>query len=256
MRLGARGWMLAGTMLGGGIALAQSTAVAPPPVTVQDCTKLKGAAKKDCQAKAAQNAAPASAPATGADRFPFPEEQSKGAGAPGATADMPTGEPDPPAESMKPMHVPGAEADRPGDSSSSSSSSTPDGSPPPPVDDDAAPTTSGSDTPIRPGTLKDLGSRGDSSAARQKLEQSRVEDDLRVGHYYFKDGDYAGATARYRDALAHDADNPDAHFGLAEVLVKQNKQAEAIAQLERYLQLAPDDDHTKDARKLLAKLKH
>ncbi len=232
--------------------VAQS-ALPPPPVAMPDCTRLKGNAKKDCTAKVAQAAAAPTPASDTTDRFPFPAEQLKRGTPAGATADMPTGEPDPPSESMKPMHVPGADADPPSGYSSSSSSS--DSAPPPPADDDAPPTTSGSDTPIKPGTLKDLGSRGDSTEARRKLEQTRVEDDLKVGHFYYRDGDFAGAAARYRDALSHDADNPDAHFGLAEVLIKQNKPTDAVAHLQRYLELAPDDDHTKDARKMLAKLK-
>lgn len=81
-----------------------------------------------------------------------------------------------------------------------------------------------------------------------------MEDDLKVGRFYFKDGNYAGATARYQDALQHDPENPEAHFGLAQVLLKQNKRQDAIGHLQRYVQLAPDDEHTKEAQKLLAKL--
>ncbi len=253
------GWMVAGVLASGMAIKAQTNA--PPPVTAPDCTKLKGTAKKDCVANAAQaKDATSSATKDGGDPFPFPEEQSKKNRVTGMTADMPTGDPDPPTSSMKPMHVPGADADSPAEpgspSSSSSSSSGDSTSASRPDEDDAAPTTSGSDTPIKPGVLKDLGSRGDSTAARKKLEQTRVEDDLKIGHFYYNDGNYAGATARYNDVLSHDAENPDAHFGLAQVLLKQNKQADAIAHLERYLQLAPDDDHTKDAQKMLARLKH
>ena len=62
------------------------------------------------------------------------------------------------------------------------------------------------------------------------------------------------ALARYRDALQHDPENPDAHFGLAQVLLKQSKRDEAVTHLKLYVQLAPDDDHTKEAQKLLARL--
>lgn len=156
------------------VAAAAQTAVPPPPVTLPDCGKLKGSAKKDCTARAAQNAATPTPASDTTDRLPFPAEQSKRGTPAGTTADMPTGEPDPPSESMKPMHVPGADADPPAGSSSSSSSSSSDGTlPPPPEDDDAPPTTSGSDTPIKPGKLKDLGARVDSTEARRKLELTR-----------------------------------------------------------------------------------
>ncbi len=104
--------------------------------------------------------------------------------------------------------------------------------------------------------LRDLGQpKSNPAEARTKLEATRVEDDIKVGRFYFKDGNYTGATARYKDALERDPENPDAHFGLAEVLIKQNKRADAAAELQKYLVLAPDDDHTKDARKMLAKLR-
>ncbi len=258
--------VVAGTLIPG-VLLAQGAAAAAAPVPVTtpapDCTKLKGKARKDCVASVAEAAAQKPAVDGTADRFPFPEASSKAGGElPKATEDMPTSNvPLPPAESLKPLgSLPpdgaggGSSSSSDGGSSSSSSSSSGAGAVPDAGDDDAAPTTAGGDTPVRAADLKDLGSRGDTSKAREALELTRVEDDLRVGHFYFRDGDYKGATARYQDALTHDPDSADAHFGLAEVLLKQNKRAEAAVHLQRYLELAPDDDHTKDARKMLAKL--
>ena len=164
------------------VGLGHAQTLPPPPVTVQDCTKLKGSSKKDCLRTNGPNGTTTAAPsAKDKDPFPFPEDQSKGV-VPGGTADMPTGEPDPPASSLKPMQVPGADADPPSGSSSSSSSSSnssssssssQNGAPTLPPDDDAPPTTAGSDTPIVPGALKDLGSRGDSSQ-RGKSWSKRV----------------------------------------------------------------------------------
>ncbi len=251
--------MVVGCALGIGVlagaAAAQTPVGAPPPVTVQDCTRLKGKAKKECVAANAPAPAAATKPADADDKFAFPEGDSKNGGeterAGGQVrkdvGDMPTsGVPDPPAESVAPP---------PPAAGSSSSSSSSGGGAPAADDDDAAPTTVGGDTPVKASDLKNLGARTDSAEGRRKLEQTRVEDDLKVGRYYFKDGNYPGATARYQDALQRDPDNPEAHFGLAEVLLKQNKRPEAVAQLQRYLELAPDDDHTKDAQKMLAKLR-
>ncbi len=252
-------------LMAGDFAVAQQQAP-PPPVTVQDCTKLKGMARKECASQQTVKAEPKSVTpaATPDDKFAFPEDASKNggelqrgaakaaaAGKGSATGDMPTSDvPDPPAESLKPLH--------PGDvgaPAGSSSSSSPAGADASTGDDDAAPTTAGGDTPVKASDLRNLGQpRGDITEARTKLEGSRVEDDLKVGRFYFKDGNLAGATARYKDALKRDPENPDAHYGLAEVLLKQNKRVEAAAELQRYLALAPDDDHTKDARKMLAKL--
>ena len=264
VRIRGRFSVAALVLLAGGSVVAQQQA--PPPVTVQDCTKLKGKAKKDCAAAApapGQSKSGETGPAQD-DKFAFPDDASKNGGelqqrtvtgSPAtkpATGDMPTsGVPDPPAESMQPLRPDGTPAPA-GSSSSSSSSSGGDAA----ADDDAAPTTAGADTPVKSSDLRNLGQpKGDVTEARTKLEATRVQDDIKVGHFYFKDGDYTGAAARYRDALERDPENPDAHFGLAEVLLKQNKRADAALELQKYLQLAPDDDHTKDARKMLAKLR-
>ena len=259
-----------------------------------DCSKLNGRSRSACEAKQkagaggdasagaggvaakAVDASPGEMPTTG---VPDPPDASgvvgasssdasrrKGADAAGA-GEMPTaGVPDPPSESMEPLRpssggvtpLDGAAPTGSSPSSSSSSSSragAEPGSPAvDPAEEDAAPTVPGGDSPVKSAALKDLGSHADTSGARAKLEQTRVEDDLKVGGFYFKSGNLAGATARYQDALQHDPDNPDAHFGLAQVLLKQNKRDEAARQLQAYVKLAPDDDHTKEAQKLLVKL--
>lgn len=263
---------LLGLMLGASTtALAQSGSGA-----AADCTKLKSKERSACEAKsraeaAAQKDGSGQGSVQGSGEMPttgVPDPQSgemptKGVPDP-PRGDMPTaGVPDPPPESMKPMRPSGAgslppDAPRSGSSSGSSSSSSSSSSPADaigtPENDDVAPTKAGGDTPVNASSLKDLGSRADSTKSRAKLEETRVEDDLKVGRFYFKDGNYAGATARYQDALQHDPENPEAHFGLAQVLLKQNKRQDAIGHLQRYVQLAPDDEHTKEAQKLLAKL--
>ncbi len=247
---------------------AQVAPGTPDSLTRPDCGKLKGKDKSACLAKLkAEDDTARPQPAKGAtDPLAFPEASSrKGGEMQHGTGDMPTaGVPDPPSESMKPSDVdslPGSPAQKPSGSSSSSSgssfsSSSADSGVPGPAesDEDAAPTTAGSDTPVKASSLKDLGTRGNVSAARTKLEESRIDDDLKVGAFYFKDGNLVGAQARFRDALQRDPDNPDAHFGLAQVLLKQSKRDEAVTHLKRYVQLAPDDNHTREAQKLLAKL--
>lgn len=267
-------WVLA-AVLGG--AVTTQAQVAPPSILKDDCSGLKGKARRQCDARNAAGNGPAVAAKpdrddmpTGADAdVPGEPPTTRPTVAPKATAkpdtsDMPTGRDfDPPADSMGPL-LPdgtpdprGALPPRPltgaapsggaaqGASSSSSSSAD---------DDDVAPTTSGGDTPVKATTLKDLGSHGDSSAARVKLEQNRVADDVKVGRFYLKDGDLPGAEARFKDAIEHDPEDPEAHFAMAELLLEQKRNPEATAELKRYLDLAPDDEHTKDAKKMLAKL--
>ena len=270
--------MLAG-VLGGAWAVlfAQIAPIAPPSILKQDCSALKGKAKKQCEAhNAAGDAQTSAAPKpdtsdmpTGADAdvpgeppSPRPAQTAKPAAKPD-TSDMPMGkDADPPADSMVPLlpngqpdprgplpAVPKGSCSSAGSSSSSSSSSSGGAD-----DDDVAPTVAGSDSPVKAATLKDLGSHADSSAARVKLEQSRIADDVKVGRFYMQSGNLSGAEQRFRDALQHDPEDPEAHFAMAELLLKQKRNPEAAVELRQYLTLAPDDDHTKDAKKLLAKL--
>lgn len=266
-------WMLAVGLVGAG-CVARAQVLPPPSILKEDCGTLKGKSKKQCEARNAAGDAPAAVARpsdagsdmpTGADAdvpgeppSPRPAQGAKAAAKPN-TSDMPMGkDADPPASSMgplKPDGTPDTEGPpRPPSSSSSSSSSSSGAGGVAPDDDDVAPTTSGGDTPVKATTLKDLGSHADSSAGRVKLEKSRVTDDVKVGRFYLRDGDLAGAEARFKDALQHDPEDPDAHFAMAELLLKQKRNVDAAAQLKRYLELAPDDEHTKDAKKMLAKL--
>ncbi len=264
-------WVFAAVL--GGVGAVAHAQVAPPTILKEDCSALKGKSKKQCEARNAAGDAPAAAakPAdagdmpTGVDAdvpgeppSPRPAPAAKSTTKPN-TSDMPTGkDADPPADSMVPLLPdgrpdprgplpPASSSGSPSSSSSSSSSSAAD-------DDDVAPTTSGGDTPVKAATLKDIGSHADSSAARVKLEENRVNDDVKVGRFYLRDGNLNGAETRFKDALQHDPDDPEAHFAMAELLLRQKRSDEAAAQLRRYLELAPDDEHTKDAKKMLAKL--
>ena len=138
--------------------------------------------------------------------------------------------------------------DTPGNSGkSSSSSATDDG-------DDVPPTAAAPDAPVKASALRDLGSRGDTSAARTRLEQTRVADDLKVGAYYLQTGNTQGAYLRFKDAADHAPDEPDARFGLAESASKLNKRDEAVLNYREYLRLDTGGDHDKAARKALNRL--
>ena len=225
--------------------------------TAQKC-KPKDAA---CNAKAGADTNTAPAKPT-SEQFPFPVEDSKGNTSSTirtAQPDMPTsGVPDPPASSEKPMHLPpsgysgssssdDAENPSPGSAGAGSSSRPAD-------DDDVVPTTASPDAPVKSSALKDLGSRGDLSASRAKLEQTRVADDLKIGKYYLQDGNTQGAYLRYKDAAEHAPEEPDARFGLAESANKLNKHDEAVLNYREYLRLDAGGDHDKAARSALSKL--
>jgi Tfp pilus assembly protein PilF len=102
--------------------------------------------------------------------------------------------------------------------------------------------------------LKDLGSRGDMSAAHAKLEQTRFQDDLKVGKFYLQDGNPQGAYLRYKDAVDHVPDDPDALFGLAQAADKLKKKDEAILNYRETIKADPGGDHDRAARAALKDL--
>ena len=75
-----------------------------------------------------------------------------------------------------------------------------------------------------------------------------------------KDGDYVSARAQFEAAIAADADNADAHYGLAWILAEMaasgqpNLKSAAIAEFETFLELGGSDDQVKKATDALDRL--
>jgi hypothetical protein len=160
---------------------------------------------------------------------------------------MPTTDvPDPPSESDRPIRPPSGGSSSSGDDPGVSSSHDGSG-----ADDDVAPTVPAGDAPVKASPLKDLGSRGDTSAARAKLEKTRVADDLKVAKFYMNDGNAKGAYLRYKDAVEHDPIEPEARFGLAEAAAKLNMKEEAVLNYRVYLKLDEGGDHDRQTRNAL-----
>ena len=243
------------------IAIAQQ---APPPLQ-QDVKPAKKCKPKDTLCNQAQKQSSSSSsssdqPQSMHDQFPFPTDDSKHGGdaegtppAPAAPAANPNGlpampttpVPDPPAESEKPMNLPRDSSGSlpPGTSSSSSSD-----------DDDVAPTTADPNAPIKAAPLKDYGAKDSNEVIREKLDKTRLPDDLKVGRYYMDSGNTQGAYLRFKDAVSLDAEDPDARFYLAEAASKLNHREEAVSNYQECLKLDPGGDHDKAARRALAKL--
>jgi len=190
--------------------------------------------------------------APAADPFPFPKDDSKTNEVPGEN----------------PVPAPAANAPAPG-SASTPAGAKDDGKFPYPGDDvPAAPSpadgtgysSSGDNVPGNPaaGSVPDpqvrrkLELRDEGSAGH--VDTARADKDLNVADFYIKDGNYAGAYLRYKDAVTFDPDDPDAHFGLAEMARKKGKTAEAIAEYSATLKMDPKGKHAKESRKALAEL--
>jgi len=205
----------------------------------------------------------------GGNAFPFPgEQESPTPGTPGAAAPAPQnpalpapakpvgnafpfpGEPESPqpAAGDKPapgLHDAGSSGTGSDDSSSSSSSGGETGGEGPLTgDDDAA-----------------ARAAADKRAARRKLPavprlspSEREDEDLKVAAFYQNDGDYKGAYARALDAVSIAADDPDAHFALAEAARKLGKLDEAETHYKKCLTLDPVPKERKAAEKALKEM--
>lgn len=78
--------------------------------------------------------------------------------------------------------------------------------------------------------------------------------DLEVAHYYTTTGNFVAAYNRAKDAVATIADDPLAHFALAEGARNLKKMDEAIAEYKLCLKLDPDGIKAKAAARALAEL--
>jgi tetratricopeptide (TPR) repeat protein len=159
---------------------------------------------------------------TAAQENPFPEDVSKSAAA--------------------------AAKDSDADSSSSSSSS---GSSSSSAGGDADPNA---DLPRETGRRR-LKKPNDKDIQSGSLAgEGRAQDDVRVGRYYLGTGDFLGAYGRYSEAVRMDPTNLDAIYGLAAAAAGLHHTDEALANYKLYLQIAPDGNDAKSARKALRAL--
>jgi tetratricopeptide (TPR) repeat protein len=163
---------------------------------------------------------PAQKPSDAAKDNPFPEDVSKGAAAAAAK-----------------------DNNAAGSSSSSSSNSNPGGD----TDPDA-------DLPRDTGRRK-LKKPSDKDIQSGSLAgQGEAQDDVRVGRYYLSTGAYKGAYERFAEATRMDPTNVDAIYGLAAAAAGLHRIDEALTNYKLYLDIAPDGEKAKSARKAILAL--
>jgi tetratricopeptide (TPR) repeat protein len=164
-----------------------------------------------------------------AQENPFPEDVSKGAAA-AAAKDSGNG------------------SDASGSGSSSSSSSNPAG--------DAA----GGDTDPNADLPRENGRRRLKKPSENDIQsgslagQGKAQDDIRVGRFYLGDRNYTGAYGRFSEANRLDPTNLDAIYGLAAAAAGLHHTDEALTNYKLYLQIAPDGNDAKSARKAIRAL--
>lgn len=78
--------------------------------------------------------------------------------------------------------------------------------------------------------------------------------DVEVGNFYFKKGDYKGASDRFRDATKWNDGNAEAWLRLGEAEEKKQDRGAAKDAYTKYLQLAPDAKNVAEVKKRLGRL--
>jgi tetratricopeptide (TPR) repeat protein len=129
-----------------------------------------------------------------------------------------------------------------GSSGSSSSSSSPDDTDP------------NADLPRETGRRR-LRKPSDNDIQSGSLAgEGRAQEDIKVGRYYLGTGNYKGAYARFSDASRMDPTSADAIYGLAAAAAGLHHTDEALTNYKLYLEIAPDGNDAKSARKALRAL--
>jgi len=107
-----------------------------------------------------------------------------------------------------------------------------------------------------PGDRPDDESASDNSGVNEMKPWNphRAAKDIEVGDYYFKEKNYVGAEARYRDALEYKPNDAVATYKMAVILEKTNRICQARKYYESYLKILPSGPYAKDSRQALDKL--
>jgi tetratricopeptide (TPR) repeat protein len=80
----------------------------------------------------------------------------------------------------------------------------------------------------------------------------RAENDLKVGNFYFKKGNYKGAVNRFREATKWNPNYAEAYLRLGDSEEKMKDPKAAREAYAKYLELAPDSKEAASVKKKLA----
>jgi tetratricopeptide (TPR) repeat protein len=261
----ARSLGCAALVLGGVLAL--------PVIAQQSSTQDSGNAQNSSSSQSKQKQQTPPAHKNAAQENPFPADVSKQAAQQNQPADTPAapdaGHPDANQQTPQTSQKPGnaaaqdnpfpedvsksaaaaaAKSDDAGASSNSSSSSNAGG--------DAA----GGDTDPNADLPRNTGRRRLKKPSESDIQSGslagagKAQDDIRVGRFYLSDGNYKGAYGRFSEASRFDPTNLDAIYGLAAAAAGMHHTDEALTNYKLYLQIAPDGNDAKSARKAIREL--
>jgi tetratricopeptide (TPR) repeat protein len=206
-----------------------------------------------------------------AQENPFPEDVSKQAAQqqqPKEPADAPAAPDD---ANQQPQHQPGeaakdnpfpedvsksaaaAAAAKDNDASAGSSGSS---------SDSSSSSNAGGDADVDPNAdlPRDTGRRKLKKPSEKDIQsgslagQGEAEEDVRVGRFYLGTKDYQGAYGRFSEAARMDPTNVEAIYGLAAAAAGLHHTEEALTNYKLYLQIAPDGNNARSARKAIQSL--
>ena len=88
----------------------------------------------------------------------------------------------------------------------------------------------------------------------QKSEKSMLPLYNQLGSIYFRQKNYKQAEVVFKNALEIDSNFVNSHYGLASVYLQQNRSEEALQELQKVIELAPDGQMAKNAQELIQKI--
>jgi len=114
-----------------------------------------------------------------------------------------------------------------------------------------------SSTPPPPGAKEQIPPEEDKSIAptEYSFNPLQAEKDLKVGNYYWKQGKYRAAEARFREATRWNEGYGEAWLRLGEAAEKLKDPKEAREAYSKYLEVASDAKNAGEIRKKLERLK-
>jgi len=138
---------------------------------------------------------------------------------------------------------------------------TPDLGPPPPPPAHQQPATPDLGPPAPPADPSKESSSATTSApaepavpAAPAFDPLRAQKSVEVGQYYLKNGNYAAAIDRFKEAISYQSNMALPWEFLGQAYEKEHEREEAVAAYQKYLALMPSGKEPDKVRKQVAKL--
>ena len=92
------------------------------------------------------------------------------------------------------------------------------------------------------------------TAKKKEYSPAKAQEDLKVGDYYYKQGNYAAAISRYQEAIEYQPNLVEAFASLGRAYEKRGDKEKALAVYKTFLKNFPDSPKAQEFQTLCAKL--